>query len=151
MLKLTDFMKSIAPKLRRHLSKRIYVLIAAHLLIFAISYEVALWLRFDFAVSENARGCFLADDSMDLAAQTDDVLLHWQFAWMVALRDFRGSGLAAESLNLGDHYDRLYRLCAADRSDSQVGVATGLGGSPFCWSADCAAPADWYAKVGCPP
>lgn len=43
---------------RRHLPKRIYVLVIVHMLLFAISYEIALRLRFDMVVPTEARGFF---------------------------------------------------------------------------------------------
>lgn len=43
---------------KRHLPKRIYLLVFGHLLIFALSYETSLWLRFDMDVPPETREVF---------------------------------------------------------------------------------------------
>ena len=39
-------------KLRPHLPKRIYLLVVAHLVLFAASYQLSMWLRYDMEVPE---------------------------------------------------------------------------------------------------
>ena len=51
-------MKPISFSWRRHLPKRIYVLVIAHLLLFTLSYDIAFQLRFDMAVPAEARKYF---------------------------------------------------------------------------------------------
>ncbi len=57
---LTDLpeMKSIFYGWKNLLSKRTYGLIAVHLVLFTLSYEMALWLRFDLAVPAVEREVF---------------------------------------------------------------------------------------------
>ncbi|MFK8115157.1 MAG: polysaccharide biosynthesis protein [Rubripirellula sp.] len=51
-------MNAIPVSWRRHLPKRIYVLVIVHMAMFALSYETALRLRFDMAVPVEARNFF---------------------------------------------------------------------------------------------
>jgi FlaA1/EpsC-like NDP-sugar epimerase len=52
------FMSAIQTNWRRHLPRRIYVLVLVHLVLFALSYEIALRLRFDMEVPTGARSFF---------------------------------------------------------------------------------------------
>jgi FlaA1/EpsC-like NDP-sugar epimerase len=51
-------MNPLAHRWRRHLPRRIYVLILVHLLLFSLSYELALRLRFDMEVPAEERRIF---------------------------------------------------------------------------------------------
>ena len=56
---LPNIMKPLNNSWRRHLPKRIYVLVFVHLLLFTLSYEIAFRLRFDMIVPEADRAVFL--------------------------------------------------------------------------------------------
>lgn len=51
-------MKSILHGWQNLLSRRTYALVLVHLILFALSYEIALWLRFDMAVPTAEREVF---------------------------------------------------------------------------------------------
>ena len=51
-------MKSEASLWKRHLPKRIYVLVLVHILLFAVSFELAHWLRFEGGVPADDRQVF---------------------------------------------------------------------------------------------
>ncbi len=51
-------MKQLHGVWKRYYPKRIYVLIIAHLALFTVSYELALWLRFDMQIPESERVVF---------------------------------------------------------------------------------------------
>lgn len=50
--------KSIPAKWRRRMPRRVYVLVVVHVLLFALSYELALRLRFDMIVPQEDRTIF---------------------------------------------------------------------------------------------